>query len=35
MARRYELAILSGNERHFTVMDVTVIDPFQKLPWDE
>jgi predicted nucleic acid-binding protein len=31
-ARRHNLTILSRNERHFAPMDVTVIDPFQKLP---
>ncbi|HEY7244216.1 MAG TPA: type II toxin-antitoxin system VapC family toxin [Xanthobacteraceae bacterium] len=31
-ARRHGLTILSRNERHFTPMDVAVIDPFRKLP---
>jgi predicted nucleic acid-binding protein len=31
-ARHHGLTILSRNERHFAAMDVTVIDPFQKLP---
>jgi predicted nucleic acid-binding protein len=31
-ARRHELTILSCNTRHFTPMDVTVIDPQQTLP---
>ena len=31
-ARHHGLAVLSRNERHFATMDVTVIDPFQKLP---
>jgi predicted nucleic acid-binding protein len=31
-ARRHDLMILSGNERHFAPMDVAVLDPFQKLP---
>ena len=31
-ARRHDLTILSRNERHFAPMDVTVVDPFQRLP---
>lgn len=31
-ARRHELIILSRNARHFTPMDVAVIDPLQALP---
>jgi toxin FitB len=31
-ARRHELTILSRNRRHFTPMDVAVVDPFQALP---
>ncbi len=31
-ARRHNLTILSRNERHFTPMDVAVVDPFQTLP---
>jgi predicted nucleic acid-binding protein len=31
-ARRHDLTILSRNERHFTPMDVAVVDPFQTLP---
>jgi len=31
-ARRHNLTILSRNERHFTPMDVAVVDPFQMLP---
>jgi len=31
-ARRHNLTILSRNERHFTPMNVVVVDPFQKLP---
>ena len=31
-ARRHDLTILSRNERHFTPMDVAVVDPFQALP---
>jgi toxin FitB len=31
-ARRHHLTILSRNARHFTPMDVAVIDPFQTLP---
>jgi predicted nucleic acid-binding protein len=31
-ARRHNLTILSRNERHFTLMDVAVVDPFQTLP---
>jgi hypothetical protein len=31
-ARRHGLTILSRNERDFTPMDMTVIDPFQALP---
>jgi predicted nucleic acid-binding protein len=31
-ARRHGLTILSRNERHFAPMDVTVVDPFHKLP---
>ncbi len=34
-ARRHQLAILSRNERHFAAMEVTVIDPFRRLPPDE
>lgn len=30
--RRNNLTILSRNERHFTPMDVAVVDPFQTLP---
>lgn len=30
-ARRHDLTILSRNERHFTPMDVAVVDPFQTL----
>lgn len=31
-ARRHNLIILSRNERHFTPMNVAVVDPFQTLP---
>jgi hypothetical protein len=31
-ARRHDLTILSRNQRHFLPMDVTVVDPFQRLP---
>jgi toxin FitB len=31
-ARRHDLTVLSRNERHFALMDVVVIDPFQHLP---
>jgi predicted nucleic acid-binding protein len=31
-ARRHGLTILSRNERHFTPLDVAVIDPFRQLP---
>ncbi len=31
-ARGHDLTILSRNERHFAAMDVTVMDPFRKLP---
>jgi predicted nucleic acid-binding protein len=31
-ARRHDLTILSRNARHFTPMDVIVIDPFRELP---
>ena len=31
-ARRHDLTILSRNERHFTPMDIAVVDPFQELP---
>jgi len=31
-ARRHGLTILSRNERHFTPMDIAVVDPFQTLP---
>jgi toxin FitB len=34
-ARRHHLTILSRNERHFAAMEVTVIDPFRRLPSDE
>jgi toxin FitB len=33
-ARRHDLTILSRNERHFTPMDVAVINPFQEFPPD-
>lgn len=31
-ARHHNLTILSRNERHFTPMDIAVVDPFQTLP---
>ena len=31
-ACRHGLTILSRNRRHFAAMDVTVLDPFEKLP---
>lgn len=31
-ARRHDLIILSRNERHFTPMQVSVIDPLRQLP---
>jgi predicted nucleic acid-binding protein len=31
-ARRHGLTILSRNGRHFTPMDVAVVDPFENLP---
>jgi hypothetical protein len=31
-ARRHDLTILSRNARHFTAMDIAVVDPFQELP---
>lgn len=31
-ARRHNLTILSRNERHFTPIDVAVVDPFRTLP---
>jgi toxin FitB len=31
-ARHHDLTILSHNERHFALMDLVVIDPFQTLP---
>ena len=31
-AHRHDLTILTRNERHFAPMDVTVVDPLQKLP---
>jgi len=31
-ARRHDLTILSRNERHFTPMDIAVVDPFEALP---
>ncbi len=31
-ARRHDLTILSRNQRHFTPMDVAVLDPFESLP---
>ena len=31
-ARRHGLTILSRNERHFAPMDMTVINPFERLP---
>jgi predicted nucleic acid-binding protein len=31
-ARQHGLTILSRNERHFASMDISVIDPFKKLP---
>ncbi len=31
-ACRHDLTILSRNERHFTPMDVAVLDPFKALP---
>jgi hypothetical protein len=34
-ARRHDLTILSRNARHFTVMDIAVVDPFQDLPKNE
>jgi len=34
-ASRHSLTILSRNRRHFTPMDVAVIDPFHKLPADK
>jgi predicted nucleic acid-binding protein len=34
-ARRYELTILSRNERHFRPMDVVAVNPFRKLPSSE
>jgi toxin FitB len=34
-ARQHDLIIVSRNERHFTPMDATVLDPFQQLPPDK
>ena len=34
-ASRHSLTILSRNKRHFTPMDVALIDPFHKLPADK
>ena len=34
-ASRHSLTILSRNRRHFTPMDVALIDPFHKLPADK
>lgn len=31
-ARRHDLTILSRNERHFTPMQVSVVDPLRQLP---
>ena len=31
-ALRHQLTVFSRNERHFIPMDVTVVDPIQKLP---
>jgi toxin FitB len=31
-ARRYDLTVLSRNERHFAPIDVAVVDPFRTLP---
>ena len=31
-ARHHDLTILSRNARHFVPMDVSVVDPFQRLP---
>lgn len=31
-ALRHDLVILSRNERHFSPMEIAVIDPFQRLP---
>jgi predicted nucleic acid-binding protein len=31
-ARRHDLTILSRNGRHFTPLDVAVVDPFRELP---
>lgn len=33
-ARRHELALLSRNTRHFSPMDMRVVDPFERLPTD-
>jgi predicted nucleic acid-binding protein len=34
-ARQHDLTILSRNERHFVPMDVSTLDPFEKLPPSE